>query len=146
MKDRIYRDLKNALFLHFYERYHIENAKKAIEGVIKPMDYELIYRIDPPQMSKDGWKSILFKIKGPASLNIEFPKSNRTQGIQFADVIAGCFRSLLIKDNKFDQAKEFLQEIKNRLIPKNRENPNPNLIFFKEIDKEIKINCESIWK
>ncbi|MEX0910097.1 MAG: DUF3800 domain-containing protein [Candidatus Paceibacterota bacterium] len=144
LKERIYRDLKNALFLHFYERHHIANAKQGIERVIKPTDYELIYRIDPPQMSHEGWRSLLSEIDASV-MNIEFPKSNRSQGIQFADVIAGCVRSHLLQDKKRDVSKVFLGKIKNCLIPKNRENPNPNLIFFNEINEDIKTNCATIW-
>ena len=146
IKDRIFRDLKNGLFLHLYERYHIENAKKGIERVIKPRDYDLIYRIDPPQMSQEGWRAILHKVSGSSSINIEFPKSNRSQGIQFADVVAGCFRSLLLQDKRFEESKKFLLEIKDRLISKNRDNPNPNLIFFNETNENIKQKCALIWK
>ncbi len=146
IKDRIYKDIKNALFLNFYERYHIENAKKGIERVIKPTDYDLIYRIDPPQMPQEGWKNILQKVDNSSSINIEFPKSSRTQGIQFADVVAGCFRSLLLKGRKFEESKEFLKVIKDRIIQKNKENPNPNLIFFGEMNNDIKLNCADIWK
>lgn len=144
IEGRIYRDIKNALFLNFYERCHIENAKKGIERVIKPSEYDLIYRIDPPQMSQDGWRDILQKISG-SSVSIEFPKSNRTQGIQFADIVAGCFRSLLLKDRNFDQSKLFLKNIRSKLIGRNKENPNPNLIFYGEINDEIKSNCAQIW-
>jgi len=144
IKDRILRDIKNALFLNFYEKFHIENAKKGIERVIKPTDYELIYRIDPPQMPKDGWKKILTNITG-TSVNIEFPKSSKSQGIQFADIIAGCVRSLLIKDNNYNKACVFLKRIKKKLIAKNKNNPNPNLIFYGEINKELISRCGAIW-
>ena len=145
VKERILRDIKHALFLHFYEKHHIENAKKGIERVIKPTEYDLIYRVDPPQMSQDGWKKILQAIGG-TNINIEFPKSSRSQGIQFADIIAGCFRSLLTKDANYNQACEFFKQIKNKLISKNKENPNPNLIFYNEINLELKKNCGEIWK
>lgn len=144
VKERIYRDLKNALFLHFYERHHIANAKQGIERIIKPTDYELIYRIDPPQMSHEGWKKLLNEIDSSV-VNIEFPKSNRSQGIQFADVIAGCVRSHLLQDDKKEVSKTFINKIKDRLIPKDRENPNPNLIFFGEINETVKTNCASVW-
>jgi hypothetical protein len=145
VKDRILRDIKNALFLNFYEKHHIENAKKGIERVIKPTEYDLIYRVDPPQMSQDGWKKILYKIGGEG-INIEFPKSSRTQGIQFADIVAGCFRSLFIKDENYDKACEFFNLIKSKLISKNKDNPNPNLIFWGEINSDLKKNCAEIWK
>jgi len=145
IKERVYRDLQNALFLHFYERYHIENAKNGIERVIKPKDFDLIYRIDPPQMSKEGWRNVVRDVSKSPNINIEFPKSNRAQGIQFADVIAGCFRSLVLMDDKFEQSKQFLSEVKGRLIAKDQKNPNPNLIFYNEINDEIKVRCGNIW-
>lgn len=145
VKERIHKDIKNALFLHFYEKHHIENAKKGIERVIKPTEYDLIYRVDPPQMSRDGWKKVLNTIGG-GNINIEFPKSSRSQGIQFADMIAGCFRSMLSKDENYDKACGFFKNFKNKLISKNTENPNPNLIFYNEINQELKNNCGAIWK
>ena len=145
IKDRIYRDIKNALFMHFYERYHIENAKKSIERIIKPSEYNLIYRIDPPQMSQEGWKNILYGVSSSPFIDVEFPKSERSQGVQFADIIAGCFRSLLLRDKKFEEAKKFLRQIKNHLIPKNEDFYNPNLIFYGEVNEELKNNCARIW-
>lgn len=145
IKERILRDIKNALFLNFYEKYHISNAKIGIEKVIKPTDYELIYRVDPPQTPRDGWVKLLNIINGKG-INIEFPRSERSQGIQFADIIAGCFRSLLIKDDNFEKACDFFRLIKNRFIRGDSENPNPNLIFYKEINQNIKDSCKSIWE
>src|SRR3989344_5104843 len=113
VKERIFKDIKNALFLHFYEKYHIENAKKGIERVIKSTEYDLIYRVDPPQMSKDGWKKVLHSIGG-ANINIEFPKSSRSRGIQFADMIAGCLRSMLSKDVNFNKACNFFKNFKGK--------------------------------
>jgi hypothetical protein len=144
VKERIYRDIKNALFLHFYERLHIENAKKGIERVIKPTEYELIYRIDPPQMSHEGWKSLLSEIDSSIK-DIEFPKSNRSQGIQFADIVAGSIRSYILQDRRKDSAKLFIRQLRSRLISKNEEVPNPNLIFFDEINDTVKNNCALIW-
>lgn len=144
IKERIFKDVKNALFLNFYEKHHIANAKKGIEKVIKPTDYELIYRVDPPQIPRDGWTKLLNTISGKG-INIEFPRSERTQGIQFADIVAGCFRSMLIKDDNFNKACKFFKLIKNRFIRGDSENPNPNLIFYQEINNEIKNNCTAIW-
>lgn len=145
IKERIFRDIKNALFLNFYEKHHIQNAKRGIEKVIKPTDYELIYRVDPPQTPRDGWVKLLNIISGKG-FNIEFPRSERSQGIQFADITAGCFRSLLIKDDNFDKACDFFKLIKNRFIRGDSEIPNPNLIFYKEINQDIKNSCKFIWK
>ena len=61
-------------------------------------------------------------------------------------MVAGCFRSLLLKGRKFEESKEFLKVIKDRIIQKNKENPNPNLIFFGEMNNDIKLNCADIWK
>ena len=145
IKDKILRDIKNALFLNFYEKHHINNAQVGIESVIKPSEYELIYRVDPPQMSREGWRDI-FESISDKNINLEFPKSERTQGIQFADIVAGCFRSLLEKDVNYDDAVEFYKQIKKFIVKGNSNIPNPNLIFFGEINDELKLRCKEIWK
>ena len=145
LKDRMYRDIKNALFLHYYEKLHIENAKNGIESVILPEEYDLIYRIDPPQMSQKGWSEILCKISGDTKVNLEFPKSDRTQGIQFADLIAGAVRSFVIEDTQSDKAAQFLKMIKSKTIYHDG-NPNPNLIMFGEIGDSIKDRIQAYWR
>lgn len=146
LKDRMYRDIKNALFLNYYEKLHIENAKNGIERIIKKPDYDLIYRVDPPQLPHEGWRKILENISDDEDINLEFPKSIRTQGIQFADLIAGSVRSFMIKDKKKDASEEFLREIKSKLISKNKYNPNPNLIMYSEINSDLIDRSGEIWK
>ncbi len=145
IKGRFYNDLKAALFLHFYEKCHIENAKERIEEIIKPEEYDIIYRIDPPQLPRSDWAGILKNTEGHSLARIEFPNSKRTQGIQFADVVAGCFKSFLIEDSEKEEAEFFLKKIKNRLIAKSRTNPNPNLIFFGEINTKLKERSAAVW-
>ncbi len=146
LQDKIYREIKNGLFLHYYEKHHIENAKNGIERVIKADEYELIYRIDPPQLPKHGWKDILYKINGDSNINIEFPKSIKTQGIQFADLLAGAIRSYLIIDKKSLEAQKFLSVVNKNMINNDWDtpNPNPNLIFFNEISVDIKSRAKKI--
>jgi hypothetical protein len=143
IKKKIYDDIKNVLFLHYYERFHIENATKGIEKIIKPTDYDLIYRIDPPQMSIDGWKDVLLKISNKKP---EFPKSERDPGIQFADIVAGCCRSLFMNDSNFQKAKDFFVVIKGKMIRKDKDIPNPNMIFYKEMNEDLKERIGNIWK
>jgi hypothetical protein len=144
IKDKILKDIKNVLFLNFYEKHHIKNAQKGIEKVIKRSDYELVYRVDPPQMSQDGWRDVLNSINDN-DINLEFPRSERTQGIQFADIIAGCFRSLLEKDYNYEHAINFYRQIKDKIIRGDSNISNPNLIFFGEINQELKSRCKDIW-
>ncbi|HEX8993691.1 MAG TPA: DUF3800 domain-containing protein [Candidatus Paceibacterota bacterium] len=144
LKKKIYDDIRNVLFLHFYERTHIKNAKDGIERVLSSPEHTLIYRVDPPQMSKDGWGGILQEIS--PDIQLEFPKSHSDEGIQFADVVAGCVRSFLIADSHtLGAAKEFLCKIRPKLIPKDRDNPNPNLIFFDEVNDALKQRAAEIW-
>ena len=75
----------------------------------------------------------------------KFPKSNRSAGIQFADMVAGCFRSMISKDENYNKACDFFKKFKDKMISKNRENPNPNLIFYNEISQDIKGNCGAVW-
>jgi hypothetical protein len=144
LKKKMFDDVKNVLFLNFYEKTHIKNAKKGIESVLPPTENTLIYRIDPPQMSKDGWKDILRAIS--PGVQIEFPKSQTDAGIQFADIIAGCIRSFLISDPNFlESAEIFIPRFRKKIIGKSRENPNPNLIFFGEINDNLKTRSGQIW-
>lgn len=144
LKKKMYDDIRNILFLHFYERTHIENAKKGIERVLSTDNNLLIYRVDPPQMSKDGWKNILHEIS--PDIQLEFPKSHSDDGIQFADIIAGCIRCFLTSDpNTLDAAQEFIRKIRPKLVARNRANPNPNLIFFDEINQSLKNRSGEIW-
>jgi len=142
IKKKIYNDIKNILFLNFYENYHIRNAAERIEQIVKPKDYKLIYRIDPPQMSIDGWRDILFEVSHKKP---EFPKSERDVGIQFADIIAGAARSFFAHDDKYEKAKHFLRGIKDKLIDKDFSIPNPNIIFCGEVSESLRQNIEDIW-
>jgi hypothetical protein len=96
-------------------------------------------------MSQKGWSDILCKISGDTKVNIEFPKSDRTQGIQFADLIAGAIRSFIIQDKRSKNATKFLKTIKPKTIY-HTGNPNPNLIMFEEIGDSIKDRIKEYWK
>lgn len=144
IKDRIYRDIKHALFVNYYEKCHIQNAKEAIESVIRPTKYDLIYRVDPPQLSQDKWGEILKGLSEEA-VNLEFPKSTKSHGIQLADVCAGALRSIILSDDKVEVAREFLKGMRGKLISPTATRHNPNLIFFQEMDEELIKRCRSIW-
>lgn len=143
LKKKIFDDIKNVLFLKFYEKTHIENAKLGIDRVLPKRENLLIYRVDPPQMSQDGWRNILLSIS--PDVQLEFPKSHSDEGIQFADIIAGCVRSFLISDKHNKQAEEFIPKFRSKIIPKDSNNPNPNLIFFQEINNTLKARSGAIW-
>lgn len=143
LKKKIFDDIKNVLFLKFYEKTHIENAKLGIDRVLPKRENLLVYRVDPPQMSHDGWKRILLTIS--PGVQIEFPKSHTDEGIQFADIIAGCVRSFLILDKHQKEAEKYIRMFRSKIISKNTTNPNPNLIFFSEINDTIKERSGKIW-
>lgn len=143
VKKKLFQDIKYVLFLNFYERTHIQNAVKRIEQAIKPTEYELIYRIDPPQSNKRDWSEVLSSI---TDKQLEFPKSQKDEGIQFADIVAGAFKSIFIKDEKFAQGVLFFKENKSKFFSKDIKLPNPNLIFYGEINNELKNNIKEMWK
>lgn len=143
LKKKMFDDIRNVLFLNFYEKTHIENAKSGIERVLPKRENLLIYRVDPPQMSRDGWRNILEAIS--PGVVLEFPQSQKSEGIQFADIIAGCIRSFLISDTHSAQASQFIPKFRSKLIAKNKANPNPNLIFFQEINDSLKAAAGKIW-
>lgn len=143
LKKKMFDDIRNVLFLNFYEKTHIENARNGIDRVLPNKDNLLIYRVDPPQMSKDGWKNLLETIS--PGVEIEFPKSQTNEGIQFADVIAGCVRSFLVSDGYVTQAGKFIKRFRSKLVARSRDNPNPNLIFYQEINDALKARSAQIW-
>lgn len=143
LRKKIFDDIKYVIFLNYYEKVHINNARKRIEQVIAPKEYELIYRIDPPQSTKKDWGNILASI---TDKKLEFPKSERDEGIQFADVVAGSFRSLIKKDDRYNIAKIFFKNNKNKFLSKSKEIPNPNLIFWPEVNNGLKKSIGEIWK
>jgi hypothetical protein len=144
IKDRFRREIKNALFLNYYEKLHIHNAKEGIERIIRPNEYELIYRIDPPQLPRGEWQNILNDGETNVS-DFEFESSERSQGIQFADVFAGAFRSYFEQDRKYESAFIFIRNFRSNLIPRSATNPNPNLIMFGETHNDLKQKCREIW-
>lgn len=143
LKKKIFDDIKYLMFLNYYERVHISNATKRIEQAIAPDDYELIYRIDPPQSNKRDWSEVLATI---TDKKLEFPKSEKDEGIQFADIVAGMFRSLVMKDEKYNQAKAFFKNNKSKFFSKDKLLPNPNLIFWQEVNDEVKKNIAEVWR
>ena len=143
LKKKMFDDIRNVLFLKFYEKTHIQNARDGIGRVLPDRENLLIYRVDPPQMSKDGWRGILQSIS--PDVQIEFPKSQTDEGIQFADIIAGSVRSFLLSDGSVEQATEFIRRFRGKLIKKDSSNPNPNLIFFKEVNDSLKTRAGQIW-
>jgi hypothetical protein len=68
--------------------------------------------------------------------------------VQFADVIAGCIRSIIIKDKNYEIAIQFYKDIiKDGFIQNNKTKfINPNFIFYSEIDQEINEQIKEIWK
>jgi hypothetical protein len=143
LKKKMFDDIRNVLFLKFYEKTHIENAKQAIDSVLPAQANELIYRIDSPQMSKDEWKNILLSIS--PGVQVEFPKAQSTEGIQVAGIVAGCIRSFLVSDSHLESANLFIPKIRSRFVKKSKANPNPNLIFFNEIKASFKSRGAEIW-
>jgi len=143
LKKKMFNDIRNILFLKYYEKTHIENAKKGIDRILPARENLLIYRVDPPQMSQDGWRDILQAIS--PGVQIEFPKSHSDVGIQFADIIAGCVRSFLLSDDHYEQSKLFIPKFRNKLISKNKDNPNPNIIFFDETNDNLIAMSGKIW-
>ncbi len=143
LKKKMFDDIRNVLFLNYYEKTHIENAKTGVERILPKRENLLIYRVDPPQMSREGWKSILQAIS--PGVEIEFPQSQKSEGIQFADIIAGCVKSFLVSDIHVPQASQFIPRFRGKLISKDRTNPNPNLIFFQEINDDLKKRAGQLW-
>ncbi len=147
IKKKIYDDICNILFLNLYELFHIENSYKRIKEYIKGDDYNLIYKIDNPQFLDNSYKELIRDIVNPKEIKI-IKKSEKEEGVQFADVIAGCIRSIILEDENHEIAKQFYQEIiKNKFI-QNKETSfiNPNFIFHNEMNQKTERQIKKLWK
>ena len=133
IKSKIYLDIKYVLFLHIYESLHLKSAQKIFNIKFEGKTFD--YIIDPPQMLNEDWSKICEDLTGYSPV---FPDSERVQGVQFADIVAGAWRSFLIQDKKLKHAEKFICEY---LMPKKmlyvQGCPNPNLIIYDEASKEI---------
>ncbi len=132
--NKIYSDIKYVLFLQIYESLHIRSADEIFSLAFPNKSFD--YKIDPPQATKKEWSEICTDLTGYTPY---FPKSERDSGIQFADIVAGAWRSHLIQDKRSESAKKFICE---GLMPEKmlyiKGNPNPNLIIHEESSEEIK--------
>ena len=134
IKDKVYLDIKYVLFLHIYESLHLRSAQEIFSTKFPDKTFE--YVIDPPQMLNKDWSQICEDLTG---YKPTFPDSERVQGIQFADIVAGAWRSFLIQDKRLDKAENF---VCTYLMPNKmlyvQGCPNPNLIIYDESSDEIK--------
>lgn len=140
-KEKLLSNVKHLLFMGIYEKYHIENAKKAFTT----SEIECEWQIDEPQCTKNIWESI-------ANIDqIKLVKSGKNPGVQLADVIAGCYQDLLGKktSDEYKKALEFYKEyLKCKQIYKGEELPNPNVVFANDSCANALLNLikENIWQ
>ena len=137
IKNKIYLDIKYVLFLHIYESLHLKSAQEIFSEKFKEKTFD--YIIDPPQMLTKDWSKICEELTG---YKPSFPSSEKTQGIQFADIIAGAWRSFIIQDERIEEAERFV--CKNLMPDKMlyiKGCPNPNLIIHEESSDKIKKRC-----
>jgi hypothetical protein len=132
-KSKIISSAKNVLFLNYYERYHLDNAKSAL--VTSPEDRYCLH-VDSPQFVKKEWTKIALQVFSPL-LEENFQcnlhsNSKDVPGIEIADCIAGCLQGCL--DEKEDAKSIFQSMIKSKMCDMHsRSSPNPNLIFYNEL-------------
>lgn len=133
IKDKIIGAAQHTIFYNFFEKQHIENAKKALVRDIPTQDYKFV--IDSPQCLDREWAKIANEC-GIANITVE-KKSETAPGIEFADIIVGCIHGCLQDDG---QAMKFYQEnLRAKMLDMySKEFPNPNLIFFQDFSAEQK--------
>ncbi len=137
IKNKIYLDIKYVLFLHIYESLHLKSAQEIFSKKFPGKTFD--YIIDPPQMLSRDWSKICEELTG---YKPTFPPSEKNQGVQFADIIAGAWRSFIIQDERIKDANKFICE---NLMPNKmlyiKGCPNPNLIIHEESSIKIKKRC-----
>lgn len=120
VKSKVYESAKHLLFLNYYEKIHIVSAVESIESLVEVGKYNFLYKIDPPQANKKDWENMM---KLTSDVDVKFPKSHEEEGIQFADVYAGVFKSLILKDSRYSQASDVFETTKDKMIKGLKRNP-----------------------
>jgi hypothetical protein len=133
IKNKIISAAQHTIFYSFFERQHIENAKKALVADIPTEGFKFI--IDSPQCLDKDWAEIANEC-GIVDVEIE-KESKKIPGIELADIVAGCIHECIIGE---EQAKTYYQEhIKDKMLDmRSRKLPNPNLIFFSDFSEDEK--------
>ena len=137
IKEKMYKDIRYVLFLHIYESLHLKSTQEIFNRKFPDAIFE--YIVDPPPALNRDWSQICEDLTG---YKPSFPDSKKEPGVQFADIIAGAWRSFLKEDNKLSSAENLI--CKN-LMPNKMLYvlgcPNPNLIIHSESSDKIKNRC-----
>ncbi len=96
LPSKVINAVNGILFLNIYERFNIENA---LEGLVDN-DEQYYCFIDSPQFIKHDYRTLFSKCVESMGLSKNILKKNISDsrdclGIQTADLIAGCFNTLL---------------------------------------------------
>lgn len=115
---KILKKLENALnqilFLHVYEKCHLENSLEAF-NVNNEYSYEIY--LNKPQFAENDYEEVFEEIKNKKNLKnlvIYFVKNRENDlGIKLSDSLASIFEKVLA-DNDNSKFKEFM---KNKILP-----------------------------
>jgi len=135
IKERIIHAIRSVLFLNYFEFKHIEASRIALLKNVDSSKY--IYIIDKPQFNQNDWKGLAEKL-GIKYIKI-IKNSSKEAGIELADFVAGCIKSLLDKENQLDKTI-YRECIRPKMVNmSSREIPNPNLIFYEGFRKKKQV-------
>jgi hypothetical protein len=133
IKNKIISAAQHTIFYSFFEKQHIENAKKALINDIPTESYQ--YIVDTPQCLDRDWIKIANECR-IGNIKIE-KKSEKVSGIELADIIAGCIHEYLRGEEQ--AGKCYKEYIKNKMLDmRSKAFPNPNLIFFEDFNDDEK--------
>jgi len=130
IKNKIISAAQHTIFYSFFERQHIENARRALIADSSSVSYKFV--VDTPQCLDKDWIKIANEC-GIKSAEVE-KKSETSPGIEFADIIASCIHECLVGE---DNANRYYRDhIKDKMLDMHSKKiPNPNLIFFQDFNE-----------
>lgn len=127
-KEKILSTVENSLFILYYEKRHTHNARDVFSR------YNITsWIIDEPQSTKKIWKEAI-NIDG-----VSIEKSHKSDGLQIADIVAGCYRALLKGDTEqeYNIAKDFYTSCIKYKTTYSASSPCPNIVYYDMSDSEV---------
>jgi len=104
--------LNQVLFLHVYEKFHIENAIQYL-GLNHSTKYE--FHLNKPQFAEDDYLEVFNEMKGKLGIDakISFVKNKENElGVKLADSLAKLFFKIIQEDDK-----KSLSLLKRKIFP-----------------------------
>lgn len=133
VKNKIICSAQHTLFLNYFEKQHMQNAKGALVEACIDNDYNFV--IDTPQCLDRDWRDIAHEC---GINNVDIIKdSDKNPGIELADIICGCVHNYL--KHNVTAAEVYKKSIKSKMSDMTSTSfPNPNLVFYNDFSETEK--------